>query len=358
MAGQNRRSASDIKTDPKAGPAPNPAHAPPQDLVSNGPAYTYFQAMRLLHHCMPAASKHRQHNDAPIRVRPALHLAFPAADIQAIEAVHEGHQTRYHVTTNFFGLYGTSSPLPTFYSEDLIAEKGRDESVSRDFIDILHQRLYDLLFHSRLKYRQFFQVAEHQSEPYMERLFCLLGLGDAALRRQTPDAQRLLRYIGLFTQYPRSAAGLATLLKDDLSDVPIALVPCVSRMAAIDDSQRMKIGMTGSALGEDTYIGQEIEDRMGKFRIRIGPLAQADFLRFTPGKPDYERLTALTQLYLVEPLEYDIELILTENQAQTVCLGDPDRAALGVTCWVFSEQTLGEVCTRFAVAQPKKGEPQ
>lgn len=344
MAGKNRRSTPDLKAGLN--------HLLQSDLVSNGPAYTYFQAIRLLRQCMHSAGGYTQSNNAPIRVRPALNLAFPAADIESIDAEPEGGQARYQVTTNFFGLYGTSSPLPTFYSEELIAEAGRDESVSRDFIDILHQRLYDLLFQSRLKYRQFFQVAEQKSEPYVERLFCLLGLGDAGLRRQIPESGRLLRYIGLLTQFPRSAAGLETLLKDDLSDVPIALVPCVSRMAAIADSQRMKIGLTGSTLGEDTYVGQEIEDRMGKFTIRIGPLTQADFLRFTPGKPDYERLTALTQFYLVEPLEYDIELILAEHQAQTVSLGDPDRALLGVTGWVFSEPALGEVRTRFAVTRP------
>jgi type VI secretion system protein ImpH len=344
MAGQNRRSAPDIKT--------GLDHPPHSDLVSNGPAYTYFQAIRLLLQCIRPAGGHTQNNNAPIRVRPALNLAFPAADIERIDAERKDEQARYQVTTNFFGLYGTSSPLPTFYSEDLIAEAGRDESVSRDFIDILHQRLYELLFQSWLKYRQFFQVTEQKSESYVERLFCLLGLGDAALRRQIPEAGRLLRYIGLLTQFPRSAAGLETLLNDYLSDVPIALVPCVNRRAAIADSQRMKIGVTGSALGKDSYVGQEIEDRMGKFTIQIGPLTQADFLRFTPGKPDYGRLTALTQLYLVEPLEYDIELILIKHQAQTVSLGDPDRALLGVTGWVFSEPTLGEVRTRFAATRP------
>jgi type VI secretion system protein ImpH len=350
MAGQNRRSAPNIETRLKTGPSSNKAHALQDDLVANAPAYTYFQVMRLLRQYMHAASGQTQTNDAcDIRIRPALNLAFPAADIEKIDAIKEGEQTRYQVTTNFFGLYGTSSPLPTFYTEDLIAEAGRDESVSRDFIDILHQRLNDLLFQSRLKYRQFFQVAERKSEPYVERLFCLLGLGTDSLRRQIPEAGRLLRYIGLFTQFPRSTAGLVTLLKDYLADVPIELVPCVKQMAAIADSQRMKIGMTGSSLGVDTYVGQEIEDRMGKFRIRIGPLLEADFLRFTPGKQDYARLIALTQLYLTEPFEYEIELILMENQAQTMSLGDPDRSVLGVTGWVFSESNLGEVCTRFAV---------
>ncbi len=344
MAGKNRRSSTDLKT----GLSENKAHATQSDLIANGPAYAYFQAIRLLRQRLHAASGQNVAADERIRVRPSLDLAFPAADIEKIATVKKGDQTCYHVTANFLGLYGTSSPLPTFYSEDLIDEAGQDESVSRDFIDIIHQRLYALLFQGWLKYKQFFQVAEEKSAPYVERLYCLLGLGADALREEIPDSDRLLRYIGLFTQFPRSAAGLLTLLKDSLAGVPIALIPCVKRMAVIPESQRLKTGITGSVLGVDTYMGEEIEDRMGKFRVQIGPLTRSDFSRFTPGKPDYNKLVALTELYLTEPFEYEIELILKQNQAQTICLGNPDRSALGVSGWVFSESTLGEVCTRLA----------
>jgi len=287
--------------------------------------------------------------DDHIRVRPALNLAFPAADIAKIENVQYEEQDRYNITATFFGLYGSSSPLPTFYTEDLINEAGQDESVSRDFLDIIHHRLYSLLFQAWLKYRLFFQVAEEHSDAHIERLFCLLGLGDPDQRRKIPDVHGLLRYIGLFTQFPHSATGLITILRDALEDVPVQLASCIHRMAKIPESQRMKMGISGSALGVDTYVGEEIEDRMGKFRIQIGPLNQADFLRFTPGNPGYVKLTTLTELYITEPFEYEVELILAANQAKTVSLGDPVRSVLGVTTWVFSQKSLGEVRTRFAV---------
>lgn len=334
MAGPHRRSSPDIKAVQGA--------EKENDLLSRGHTYAFFQAIRLLQ---------RQDRKSTIRVRPALNLGFAAADIDRIDAVEEDDQTRYEVTANFLGLYGASSPLPTFYTEDLITEAGKDESVSRDFLDIIHHRLYDIYFQCWQKYRQFLQVSEDENEFYIERLYCLLGLGPKELRRGVLNAKELIRYIGLFTQFPRSAVGLKTLLRDAVPDVPIELVPCVMRMAKIPQAQRMNVGMSGSQLGVDTFVGEEIEDRMGKFQIQIGPLKQADFLRFTAGKPDFDRLTALVEIFITEPLEYEIELILMENQAQTVCLGDSIRSVLGVTSWVFSESSLGEVKTRFAVSR-------
>jgi type VI secretion system protein ImpH len=341
MAGSNRRPAADLS-------GANPLDIT-RDLVAQGWSYSFFQAVRLLRRLSTPSNAVGEIPDDHIRVRPALNLAFPAADIAKIEAVRYEEQNRYNITATFFGLYGSSSPLPTFYTEDLINEAGQDESVSRDFLDIIHHRLYSLLFHAWLKYRLFFQVAEDHSDAQTDRLFCLLGLGDPGLRRKIPDAFGLLRYIGLFTQFPHSATGLITILRDALDDVPMQLVACIHRMAEIPESQRLRMGVSGAALGVDTYVGEEIEDRMGKFRIQIGPLSQADFLRFTPGNPGHAKLTTLTELYITEPFEYEVELVLAANQAKTVCLGDAVRSVLGVTTWVFSEQSLGEVRTRFTV---------
>lgn len=318
------------------------------DLLSNSRSFTFFQALRLLgcldHDSNEKASFHRDR----VRIRPALNLGFPSADIDRIEAIASEQGNRYWITANFMGLYGSSSPLPTFYTEDLIEEESQDESVSRDFLDIFHHRLYAVLYQCWLKYQLFFQVAEEKDDAIVERLYCLLGLGIKEIRQSTPYAGIFLRYLGLFTQYPRSATGLGTLLRDALSDVPIELTPCIRRMAKIPESQRLTLGAAGSRLGMDSYLGEEIEDRMGKFRISVGPLNQADFLRFTPGKPGHGMLTALTDQYVTDPLEYEIELILAAKQARTTSLGDPVRSVLGVTTWVFSKAQLGEVRTRFA----------
>ncbi|MBT8341748.1 MAG: type VI secretion system baseplate subunit TssG [Desulfatitalea sp.] len=345
MAGTHRRTPADI--------AAKPIGDVRETLLSRGSAFAFFQAVRLLRHLVKDNRSVAQVDFSDwIRVRPHLSLAFPTADIETIESADA--DDHYRITATFLGLYGSMSPLPTFYTEDLLAEERQDESVSRDFLDIFNQRLYDLLYTGWLKYRQYFQVAETQSPEHLERLYCLIGMGPQRLRRgETPagDAYRLLRYIGLFTQFPRSAAGLATMLSDALKGVPLRTLPCIPRKAKIPESQTLKMGLSGCMLGMDSYVGDEIEDRMGKFRIQIGPVNQADFLNFTPGGPGYQTLTALTELYINEPLAYEVELILAERQAKTASLGDPMRSALGVTTWVFSQPHLGEVRTRFSVSR-------
>jgi type VI secretion system protein ImpH len=120
-------------------------------------------------------------------------------------------------------------------------------------------------------------------------------------------------------------------------------------MAKIPEGQRTKMGMGNNRLGIDTITGEEIEDRMGKFRIRLGPMSQEEFLRFTPGHAGYDMLLTLAEFYITEPLAYDLELVLAADQAQTVSLGDPVRSALGVTTWVFSAESIGEVRSCFEV---------
>jgi type VI secretion system protein ImpH len=324
------------------------------ELLSRGRGFSFFQAMRLLHLIVRAESGPADQANNTIRVRPKLSLSFPSADIDKIEFIENAPHHVFRITANFLSLYGPPSPLPTFYTEDLLSEASEDESVSRDFLDILHHRMYMLLYQGWKKYRLFLQVAEEVEADGLERLFCLLGLGHAGQRRGNIDPYRLLRYIGLFTQFPRSAAGLETLLSDALRDVPLRVIPCVFRRAKIPENQRLRMGLSGTRLGIDTYVGDQIEDRMGQFRIQIGPLNQAEFLRFTPGQPGYQELTALTDLYLTDPLVLEMELILAAQQARTATLGDPVCSVLGVTTWVFSSASLGEVRTRFIVNRYEK----
>lgn len=325
-----------------------------QHLMDEGRSFSFFQAVRLLRQMV----KVRDTDEGPdmnelIQVRPELSLAFPAADIERIERFTRSDGNHFfRITATFLGLYGNSSPLPTFYTEALLRDNLNEETVVRDFLDILNRRLYDLLFKGWLKYRTFLQVAEERNPHHIERLYCLLGLGSEGLRQSQGSPElvyRLLRYIGLLTQFPRSACGLQTLLNDALGGLPVQVVPCIHRRAKIPPSQRLRVGLSGNRLGADCHLGEEIDDRMGKFRIRIGPLDQAGFLRFTPGQMGYQMLTTLTEIYAVEPLAYEVELVLAERQARTACLGDPVRAVLGVTTWVFSRRHLGEVATRFSV---------
>jgi len=323
------------------------------DLTREGHDFSFFQAMRLLRLFLRSSQGHAPQNDhspIPIRIRPNLSLAFPPADIDCIRELDEDAYSVYEVTANFLGLYGISSPLPTFYTEELMHEEAEDESVCRDFIDFINQRIFELFYDCCIKYRQSFQVVEAGSRQHLERIFCLMGIGDAPLREAVGDPYRLIRYIGLLIQKPRSAMGLETILKDALDGIPVTVHPCIIRNAKIAPDQKFFLGSPDHRLGENTIIGEEIKDRMGKFAIRIGPLSSEGFRGFYPEADHFRMARFLTDFYVLERLEYDIEVVLAEGEAKTVCLGESEHARLGLNSWVFSGDRIGEMRKVYSFA--------
>ncbi len=334
MAGQGRESSFNLKL----------------NLLQNGRAFSFYQALRLLRLIQgksesPETGQGLEMQD--VRIRPELSLAFPASDVVQIEERVTEEKSVFYITATMLGLYGTSSPLPTFYTEDLLAEEGEDNSVARDFMDIFNHRLYLLLFRCWTKYREYLQLVEENNPHNLERLFCFMGLGEMGLRRDLGECYPLIRYAGLFTQFPRSSLGLKTLLRDALGGIAIEVLPCIERKVKIPEDQRLFLGVPGNSLGVNTLVGEEMDDRMGKFRLQIGPLKNEQFHSLLPGGPDHNKLVSLTRFYLEDPLDYDLMLILAEGESGTICLGAPYGSRLGWDTWVFSEARWGEVRAIF-----------
>ncbi|MEE4315175.1 MAG: type VI secretion system baseplate subunit TssG [Desulfofustis sp.] len=332
MAGEDRNTAAYLK----------------QHLLKNGSAYSFFQVIRVLRRIDEEARTDLAVSELArtVRIRPNLSLAFPAADVEGVKEIQDGQSSRFQVVTNFLGLYGTSSPLPTFYTEELMDEAADDESVARDFIDTLNHRLYLLFFESLQKYRPFYHIVEDDRGHYQNHLFCLEGLGEESHRRGLPDASQLLRYIGLFSQRPRSAEGLRTILQDALG-YEVDIVACLLRKARIPEDQLLCLGLSGGVLGNDCVLGRELDDRMGKFRIVVGPLSAEQYRSFFPGSESYQRLVLLTDLYLQDPLEYEVEVSMHEQQAQTTCLGAPSWSRLGMDTWLYAGGEIGRTKSTF-----------
>ena len=332
MAGQDRRTPAYLK----------------QHLLKNGYDYSFFQVIRLLRHIDAQADFDLTLSEAArsVRIRPNLSLSFPAADVEQVNDIQGKNGSSYQVVVNFLGLYGVSSPLPTFYTEDLMSEESEDESGPRDFIDTLNHRLYLLFFESLQKYRPFYHLVEGERTYYADRLFCLEGFGRQEHLKDIPGAGELLRYIGLLSQRPRSAAGLKTLLSDALG-FAVDIRSCVLRKARIPEDQLLRLGLSGGMLGYDCLLGRELDDRMGKFRIEVGPLSAEDYRSFFPGSESYDKLVMLTDIYLQDPLEYEIEVSMLEQQAQTVCLGGSRWAQLGMDTWLYAGSDIGSTKSTF-----------
>lgn len=320
------------------------------ELIQKGHEFSFPQVMRLARKELGRDSRHKL-PDMPweerVQVRPDLSFAFPVADVSRIER----NDQDLIINATFMGLYGSASPLPTHYTEDLMDEASADSSVSRDFLDILHRRLYQLYFQVWSKYRLFYRITEEKNPLDQLRLFSLIGMAEKELRDSLQlDAHSLLRYIGLFKQI-RSAEGLETLLRDAMGTGCIHVEQCLLRKVPIPKDQQMRMGISGMRLGVDTVLGSEIQDRMGMFRINIGPLKNREFDSLLPGTPQHNKLLSLIRLYILDPLDFDLKITLAAGEVRPITLGGASK--LGWNTWNFSGYTLGEVCTVFQVDRSK-----
>ena len=329
------------------------------DLLSRGHEFSFFQAMHLLgvllQDCGDAG------RPGKVRVRPELSLAFPCSDVQRIEKKEYG----YLVTVTFLGIYGQTSPLPTFYTEQLLDESATEVSATRDFLDIFNHRICTLFYECAIKYRLIpcqsgsvgdagraacdGQGPDLEEDSHLERLYCLIGLGEKSLRQGFPDPQALLRYTGLLSQHPRSALGLQSFMSDVLQ-VPVKVLQCLERRVSVPADQRLQLGGANCTLGADAVLGCEVSDSNGMFRLQLGPLDRQTFAGYLPGTPGRSRLDAFLRFYLTAPLEWDLELKHNPKETPAAVLGCVAGGRLGWDSWLAPDETLAEPSVVFPVS--------
>lgn len=323
-----------------------------EELLAFPSSFSFFQAVRLLRYYvgLETGSVLDEFLRNNLRVRPDLSLAFPGTDIVALnKETLDDESVRFNITTTFLGLYGVSSPLPTFYTEDLLDDASDDLDVVRDFLDIVNYPLFPLLILAWSKYRLYIKILDEKDPEYFERLFCLLGVGIEEVRRGVRRSYELLRYIGLFTQWPRSAKGLQTLLSD-ATEVPwVEVEQCVLRRVKIPMDQRIGLGLYNHQLGEDAYLGEEIDDRMGKIHVTIGPMNEEKYHAYLPGSENFRAARNMIRFYALEPVDFDIELVCDSNEVRPACLGQGKWSALGYDTWLLGNGPPARASAVFSI---------
>lgn len=281
-----------------------------------------------------------------IQIRPELTQENREGDVSKVQ--RKGNE-KYQVLTSILGLYGVSSPLPAWYTEDLISAEQEDKKAARALLDVIHQRLYTLFFRGAGKYNVLTNLVEKESSDHADILFQLIGIGRNASRRALKDPFQILRYINLFRQQPHSAAGLTSLLEDVLPGVKVEVEQCVERMVAIPRYQTSALSLQSNQLGIDTTLGEEIEDCNGKMLIKIGPISLEQFHQLLNGDQECRMMIFLIETYIDVPLECDIEFILEKDAAKTCVLGDDFLSCLGKNTWLFSGDDPGSLKAKMSL---------
>lgn len=297
----------------------------PADLIAllreHAPEMTLGQALRLLE---------RSHADVPglppfeqdVLIRPHLSLAFPATDITDLQGPADETPLpppAWRLTTTLLGLYGTMGPLPTFYTEELLEEARNDESLSRDFLDILNNRLYHLLYAAERQNRLPRRLAENRDQRAAHLLHCLMS------RPTHDDAMPPVAMSELLVCRQRSALRLQRALSALLQRNDVRVEECVERRVRIAPEQRCRPGLSQAALGRDAVIGQELRDSTGRFRIHLGAVRAEEVRDFLPGGTSYRRVCEHVREYVRHSLEYELVLHPAADSAPGPALGSGSR---------------------------------
>jgi type VI secretion system protein ImpH len=282
---------------------------------------------------LSGAKKNQDNGLSNIRIQPELNLDYPQNDIADISKLDDD---QYQITTTFFGLYGVSSPLPGFYTEELIDDECDELENCKRFLDVIHNHLYPLLYQAWLKYKFPVNTVELESKKYWEVIFSLIGL-PADFRQKQAQYGYLLRYAGILSQRVKSMQGLQTILADYFQGITVDIQPCVKRVVPIVNKQRCALGENNHQLGHTTCIGQQVVDRTGKFNILLGPVNKQQFTEMQFENRAVTFIESILTIYLVQPLEFNVILVLSKDILQSTQLGQLNCSTLGQSTWLFEQ---------------------
>jgi len=226
--------------------------------------------------------------------------------------------------------------LPGFYTEEMLDDEWDELSNRKNFLDVIHNHLYPLLYQAWLKYKFSTNTVEFQSKKYWEIIFSLIGLS-APFRENQKQYGYLLKYSGILSQRSKSLVGLQTILSDYFQGISLVVEPCVKRKVSIANRQKSYLGKQNSQLGKTVCIGQEIDDRTGKFKIVIGPIDKRQFEETPWTTQALDFIRSILKVYLVQPLEFSVVLLLSEGVLRPTQLGDIAWSSLGNNTWLLEE---------------------
>lgn len=301
-------------------------------MSESGSAHrSFFQTGRMLERSRPDAARIGQLGPAArefVWFRHDTRLIFAASDVTSVKP----RGNRVVVTTSFMGLTGTTSPLATFFAEDVLRSDEAAGEALAAFYDLFHHRTISFIYRAWAKYRPMPQFQTGGQDPFTRRALALIGVAP-----DTPIAKGALPPFVQLSLAPvlvgrvRSARALELVLARVFPGTPMSIESFVERRVLLDDVERTKLGQVKTTLGEDFTIGRSVKDRSGRFRVRIGPVDQMTSERFLPGGQDFPRLRDIIEHYTRGVLEAEMEVELDQSATPRFRLGFELGSRLGVT---------------------------
>lgn len=314
-----------------------------EQLEERPKSFEFFQAVRLLERLFPeraAVGDYSPPSDEVVRFSAHPSVAFPPSEIEALRLPKgDGGGQQPHMSVNFMGLIGPQGVLPLYYTL-LVAEELRNKNPAlRDFFDIFQHRMVALLYKAWEKTRFAVSYERTEDDALTSHVLDITGMGLESFRRRMGFTdETLVFYAGLLAPQPRSALGLERLL-EDYFDVPVEVVQFVGGWYDLPRWDQCALGddtSPATRLGLGAVAGDEVWDQQARVRLRIGPLTRDQYEMFLPTGSGYAALRKLTRFYTHDQLDFEIQLVLKQDEVPGLVLGADSEVpdSLGWATWI------------------------
>jgi type VI secretion system protein ImpH len=326
-----------------AGPDGHAAHhlAALQQLRQEPHRFTLFAALRLLEQADPSRPRlgeARRPDDEWVRVEQPPHLIFAPSDVASVDAVARG---RLRVEQYGFGMFGPNGALPSHLTEHTFERRRHHEDGAiSDFVNLFQHRMATLFYRAWAESDPVASHARPADDDFVRYLGALVGLfTESSLERDSVADNAKLFRAGLLASATRSADGLETLLSDYFRQT-ISVRQFVGGWLRVPVELRTQLGRKDgyAVLGETATLGAAAWQSQNRFEVVVGPVRFEEFLQFLPGSRALRSLRDLIRLYTSDEWSWQVRLIVQEDDAPGVSLGQVGR--LGWTSWLGRKQGI------------------
>jgi type VI secretion system protein ImpH len=282
--------------------------------------------------------------NALIRFRQDPRLIFHASEVTKLEEAWIEGKRVFEIHTALLGVIGASSPLATFFSENVLGALSRDDETLLAFYDMLHQRLVELLVE-----------ADRRASPL--RIARLDGEDTFTARARAASGTRSER-----NGFPREAIlGLGRLVgvrprtRDALVAALRVALPTYS--IRVDDFIARDVSLTGeqrAVLGQHAFLGMSllgghVVRQTGLIRLSLGPVRKDDLPSLSPGGDVFNVLFDVVEESTAGLVDAELDVELARGDEPVVRLGD-ERTPLGAGALLGRADDAPPVCVRIPLA--------
>ncbi|MBP0593851.1 type VI secretion system baseplate subunit TssG [Paraburkholderia sp. LEh10] len=282
----------------------------------------------------------------PFRLGQRPNLSFAPSEIADAVQRDDG---RLFLRLFSLGMLGPNGPLPIHITE--IArerEVNRRDSTLVDFLDIFHHRFLTQLYLAWASTQATAGLDRPgpETETFSFYVGSLAGKDPALLESVAVPFHAQLAASAHMVRENHDTDGIRQTLAQ-FFQVPVAIDPFVFHWMELpsDEISRLSVPGEASTLG-GAVLGEVIPDRQHRFRIAIGPLDLAQYLRFTPDGEDLPLLVDLVRGFVGKSRHWQLELKLKTSSATPATAGGEQQ--LGWSTWLgenpAAEESIKGMC--------------